>query len=124
MKCRYLFRVHEPRKEHHDDPRLECEDGVYYWPVGTEEEHPKAYIHVRNGMAEAADDECRLRAAKSTEEMNLAGRQYEMVNKGIQPEDYQRYLDGEILGYDVDGNDIPGPNYKPPEDTEDEDDDE
>ena len=121
MRCKYRVAILEPRPEFQDDERLEKINGQFYWPVGTEEEHPKAYRLVRMGIAEPADDECRLRAAMSTQEMKLAGRQYEMVSKGIQPEDYQRYLDGEILGYDEDGNDVPGPNWK---DTEAEDDEE
>lgn len=115
MKCKYIVRVHEPRKEHHKAKGLENVGGQYYWPVGTIEDHPKAYMLVRMGVAEPADDECRLRAAMSTDDMKHAQRQQELVSKGIEPDDYQRYLDGEILGYDEDGNDIPGPNYKEPE---------
>ena len=111
MKCRYVVRVHEPRKEHQGDANLEKVGDQYYWPVGTIESHPKAFMLVRMGVAEPADDECRLRSAMSTGEMKTAQRQHDMVSKGIDPNDYQRYLDGEILGYDTDGNDIPGPNY-------------
>jgi len=122
MKCKYVTRVHEPRKQHHDDERLEQVDGQYYWPVGLIEEHPNAFMLVKMGIAEPADDECRLAAAMSSVEMASAQRQQQMVSKGILPDDYQRYLDGEILGYDANGNDIPGPNYIEPDDEEEDDD--
>jgi hypothetical protein len=120
MRCKYIMRVAEPRKQHQDDERLEKVGESFYWPVGTVEDHPKAYMLVRMGVAEPDDDECRLAAAMTSTEMKTAQRQHELVSKGIQPDDYQRYLDGEIVGYDEDGNDIPGPNYVEPEQEDDE----
>jgi hypothetical protein len=35
-----------------------------------------------------------------------------MLAKAIEPEDRERFKNGELLGYDEDGNDIPGPNWK------------
>jgi len=106
-----------------DDDRMEVRDGVRYWPEGTVLEDRRAYRLVQMGMAEPADDECTLKACMTTAEMKAAQIKQEMVGKGIMPEDYQRYLDGEILGYDEDGNDIPGPNYIDPDEDDDEDDD-
>jgi hypothetical protein len=103
-----------------DDERIEVRDGVRYWPAGTVHDHPRAYRLVEMGMAEPADDECRLRACMTTEEMKAAQVKQELVGKGIHPDDYQRYLDGEIIGYDEDGADIPGPNWV--EDTDENDD--
>ena len=122
MKCRYIIDVKEPRKVHWDDDGVILRpDGWHVWPVGTIEDHPKAYMLVRMGIAEPADDECRLHAAMSSADMAKAQRIQEVVGKGIAPEDYQRYFDGEILGYDIDGNDIPGPNWKDEEDNDDDD---
>lgn len=130
MKCKYLYDVTEPRKEfwhlpgciiREDGPLI----GQHVWPAGTIEDHPGAYKLVRNGAAEPADDECRLKAAITTKDFERAKLHNGALNAGIQPEDYQRYFDGEILGYDTEGNDIPGPNYiKPDEDEDDDDDDE
>ena len=120
MKCKYLVAVPEDRPQFQDDDRLEIVNGRYYWPIGTMEEHPNAYKYVIMGVAEPADDECRLAAARSTQEIQTATRRYEMVSKGIESDDYQRYLDGEILGYDEAGNDLPGPNWKRKEDEDDE----
>ena len=79
--------------------------------------------HGRIGLsAVPADDECTAAAAMSTAEMKAAQRQQEPVSKGIHPDDYQRYFDGEITGYDIDGNDIPGPNYIEPDEDDDDDD--
>lgn len=113
MKCRYIIDVPEPRPRFWDcEGIVKRANGQYVWPVGTIEDHPRAYLLVRNGVAEPADDECMLRAAMSTTEMKTAQRHQEAVGNGILPEDYQRFFDGEILGYDADGNDIPGPNFK------------
>jgi hypothetical protein len=94
-----------------DDSRLIEIRGIKFWPAGTVLEDKRAYRLVQLGVAEPADPECALAAGMTSEQMRIAQRQQEMVSKGIQPDDYQRYLDGEITGYDADGNDIPGPNY-------------
>ena len=94
------------------DERLIVVDGVSYWPEGSIIEDPRAYRLVQMGVAEPADPECTLAAGMTTEKMVLAQRQQELVAKGIHPNDYQRYFDGEIIGYDENGKDIPGPNYK------------
>lgn len=128
MKCRYLIDVTEPREIHWDKPGVVLREdgplaGHHVWPVGTIEEHPNAYRLVQMGMAEPADDECRLKAAMTTKEFEQAKRLNGALNAGIQPEDYQRFFDGEILGYDAEGNDIPGPNYIPTDEDDDDDDD-
>ena len=91
--------------------QIKTVDGRRVWPVDSIIDDPKAYRLVQMGVAEPADDECRKRAAMSPDEMKKAQSHQEMVAKGIQPEDYERYQDGEILGYDEEGNDIPGPNW-------------
>jgi len=96
------------------------EDGKLYFPKGTILEGPRAFRLVQMGVAIPADPECTLAANRTTEQMKTAQIHQEMLSKGIQVQDYQRYLDGEILGYDVEGDDIPGPNW--PEDEEDSDD--
>ena len=115
MKCEYLHDVHEPRPLIFNDPERQKKmverGGQWYWPAGTIEEHPKAYILVRMGTAKPADDECTLAAAMSTPQQATAQKHNEVVRKGIHPDDYQRYFDGVITGYDIDGNDIPGPNW-------------
>ena len=110
MKARIIYRAQltpgaTPLAEVEQD-----EFGKFWYPAGTVLEDPRAYRLVQMGVAEPADEECTLRACMTKAEMKTAQRQQEMVAKGIAPEDYQRYLDGEILGYDAEGNDIPGPN--------------
>lgn len=104
-----------------DDERQVVRDGVRYWPVGTVLDLPSSFRLVQLGNAEPADAECTARAGMSTEEQKAAQAIAPLVAKGIQPEDYQRYLDGEITGYDEDGNDIPGPNYIETDDDDDDD---
>ena len=94
------------------DERLIVVDGVKYWPECSIIDDPRAYRLVQMGVAEPADPECTVAAGMTTQQMQMAQRQQELVARGIHPDDYQRYFDGEILGYDADGNDIPGPNYK------------
>jgi len=105
-----------------NDDRLFERSGKRWWPAGTILEDPRAHRLVGLGVAVPADDECTAAAAMSTAEMKAAQRQQEPVSKGIHPDDYQRYFDGEITGYDIDGNDIPGPNYIEPDEDDDDDD--
>ena len=124
MKCRYIVDIIEPRKQFYNHEGVKRrEDGRYVWPAGTVEDHPNAYLRVRMGDSEPADDECRLAAAMSSQEMKTAQRISGAVRAGIEPVDYQRFFDGENLGYDSEGEDVPGPNYVPPEDDDDDDDD-
>jgi len=111
MKCRYLRDKTEPREKYWDMEGVVEKDGVHYWPAGTIEDHPKAYMLVRMGEAEPADDECVLAAGMSSSQHAAARKASEALAHGIHPEDYQRFFDGEILGYDEDGMDVPGPNY-------------
>jgi hypothetical protein len=97
-----------------NDDRLIEREGKKYFPADTIIDDPRAYRLVQMGVAVPADPECTVAAGMTSQQMEAAQRQQELLAKGIEQDDYQRYLDGEILGYDEDGNDIPGPNYKDP----------
>lgn len=101
------------------DVRLSVRDGQRYWPAGTVIDDPRAYRLVQMGVAEPADAECAVAANMTTESMKRAQMHQELVAKGIHPDDYQRYIDGELLGYDEAGDDIPGPNAKDGENDDD-----
>ena len=94
-----------------DERVITLDDGRRMWPAGTIIDHPRAHRLVEMGMAEPADEDCTLRACMTKDEMKAAQIKQTMLGKGIHPDDYQRYLDGEILGYYEDGEDIPGPNW-------------
>ena len=79
-------------------------------PAGTIIDHPDAYLWVRQGGADPVDEECRLAAGMTDAQMREATRHYEMVAKGIHPEDYEAYQAGAMTGYDDQGHWIPGPN--------------
>lgn len=113
MKCRYLKDIHEPREQYWGADGTVEKDGQWYWPAGTVEDHPRAYMLVRMGTAEPADEECEQRANMSAEQMAMAQRNARAVAKGIQPEDYGRFFSGELAGYNPDGSEIPGPNHIP-----------
>jgi hypothetical protein len=88
-------------------------------PTGTVIEHPDAWKLVRMGMAEPEDDECRERAGMNGEQMRKAQYAQDKFEKKIRLEDRRAYDDGEMLGYDEDGEWIPGPNYMGDEDDDD-----
>lgn len=85
---------------------------VRYWKLGAEWEHPQAHILVEQGCAIPADDECAKACGMTSEDMQRAQEAYERANRGIHPDDFEKYAAGEIAGYDGDGNYIPGPNAK------------
>jgi hypothetical protein len=70
-----------------------------------------AQLLVGNGDAEPADEEAEAACPKW--QINRADvlLSREMLAKAIDPEDRERFRAGEILGYDENGNDIPGPNW-------------
>lgn len=66
---------------------------------------------VGNGDCIPACDESRAVCVGWEAKLELRKVHREMLARGIAPEDRQRYLRGEIVGYDENGDDIPGPNY-------------
>lgn len=82
------------------------------FPKGMIVEHPDVFRLVRMGVAEAMDEECKLKADRTPEHCAAAGKAYEKVSRGIASEDYEAFDRGEMVGYDADGNWIPGPNYE------------
>jgi hypothetical protein len=87
----------------------------HYWDRGAIIDDPDAWKLVRFGVAEPADEECREKAGMTPEQMQVAQHAARRLNAGIHPQDVRKYDNGEILGYRPDGKYIPGPNYKPGE---------
>ncbi len=79
---------------------------------------PKAFRLVQMGVAEPADDECRIRANRTEEQMAEAQRRYPAIAEGICPEDREDFFAGKMDGYNDDGSSIPGPNAGQDEDEE------
>lgn len=84
---------------------------VLFWKQGAILEHPEAFWLVRQGVALPADDECAAKSQRSPDEMAAAQKAYERLSKGIHPEDFELFDGGVIVGYDADGNYLPGPNF-------------
>jgi len=84
-------------------------------PAGTIIDDPNAYMLVQIGMAEAADEECAAKANRTPAQLNQARYEYSRTKAGIHPDDYARYDNGEIVGYNLDGTVKPGPNYIDPD---------
>ena len=90
---------------------IPCErfpDGIL--PIGTELEDPLAWVHIKNGNAEPADDEAE---PYRQDESQTAAAQfaYHRTRLGIHPDDFAEYEAGIMVGYDQSDNKIPGPNF-------------
>ena len=106
MKCRTVLQLRG------------APDGIV--PAGTIIEAPDCYRLVLLGAAEPADDECREKVNLPEDVLQIRQKARRRIEAGIQPEDNERFDRGEIVGYNPDGSDIPGPNYQ--EEAEDEED--
>ncbi len=104
MKCKLI--VEQEASPTHPDEGMRGK----MMPVGTVIEHPQAFRLVQNGVAEPADEECKIRANMSAEKFALARRNYPAVAKGIVPEDRDAFFAGKMNGYNPDGSWKPGPN--------------
>ncbi len=93
-------------------------------PVGEIIDHPKAYMLVRCGTAVPADEECRVKAHRSEQQMQEAQLHQTAVAKGIHPDDLDAFFSGRMTGYHPDGSSIPGPNAVAEEEYDDDDRDE
>ena len=84
-------------------------DGIV--PKGTILDQPKAYKYVRHGVADPADEECRVAAGMSNPEIVLAKMRQRRTAAGIHPDDFEAYDKGIMVGYNPDGSFKPGPNF-------------
>lgn len=91
-------------------------------PAGTLLDHPQAYVLVRMGVAEPADEECERRADRSPAQLAEAAHAAERTAKGIHPDDFAKFDAGEITGYAPNGDYTPGPNFPGKDEEEEEDD--
>jgi len=88
--------------------------GVLFWLQGTviEVEARAVQLLVGNGDAEPADEEAEAVVPKWRDNRDRVLLAREMLARGIDPDDRERFRRGEILGYNADGSEIPGPNYE------------
>jgi len=116
-----LLRDTLPARSAAGDDRLILINGVKHFPAGSIIDHPDAYMLVKMGTAKPADAECTAAAGMTSEQQAVAQRMQVLVAKGIHPDDYQAYFDGQMIGYDANGDWLPGPNYTDQYDDEDDD---
>ena len=96
---------------------------VTFFKLGAILDRPDSYMLVRLGIAEPADEECRLAASMTTAQRQQAQHASKRLAAGIHPEDFGLFDAGIIVGYNPDGTYKPGPNYDQlPQDTDDEED--
>lgn len=112
MKCKLIRDMEGPNPRGPQHPNI-------IKPAGTEIEHLDCWRLVQMGVAVPADDECRKKADRTPDQMEAAQVAYERLSRGIHPEDFEAYDAGLMIGYDENGDWIPGPKYVPPEDEED-----
>jgi len=118
MKCRLLRAMERGCKTAEEERAFRTSGQFPVVAAGTVIDDPEAYQLVRMGIAEAADAECEAIHGMTPETAAAARKAYERVERGIHPTDYAAYDAGEMIGYDQEGNPIPGPNYLPPEQEE------
>lgn len=102
MKCELIRDMTGPQSE-------EFPDGIK--PKGTIIDHPQAHLLVLRGVATAADEECMAKAPMSAKETATAAFYYARTEAGIDPDDFEAYAKGYLIGYEPDGTWKPGPNY-------------
>ena len=96
---------------------------VTFFKPGAILDRPDSFMLVRLGIAEPADEQCRLAASMTTAQRQQAQHASKRLAAGIHPEDFGLYDAGVIVGYNPDGTYKPGPNFDQlPQDTEDEED--
>jgi len=100
--------------------------GILTWKLGAILDVPKraCELLVGNGDAEPVCEEAKILCEKYAARRDEILLSREMLANAIEPEDRERFRNGEILGYDENGNDIPGPNWVELEDDDTEEDDE
>lgn len=101
MKCKLL---HDTEAR----PTIPPNDDIL--PKGYIMDDPLAYVLVQVGVAEAYDEECRVKADRSPKQLKRAQYEHTRTSKGIHPDDFARYDSGLLDGYNDDGSEIPGPN--------------
>ena len=86
--------------------------GVLFWLRGTviDVEKRGAQLLVGNGDAEPADDEAEAVCIGWRDKRDRVLLAREMLAKGIEPEDREAFRQGLMVGYDENGDPIPGPN--------------
>lgn len=89
--------------------------------VAVDTDRRSAWIHVGNADAVPADAEAQELCQHRMNNWAYKLKAREALAKGIHPEDMERFMSGEISGYNVDGSVIPGPNWQG-DDEEDDDD--
>lgn len=83
-------------------------------PAGTIIDNPAAFMLVRMGAAEPADEACRAAAKMTTEQFEEAVYAQQRTAAGIHPDDFAAYDRGEMIGYEPGtSKPIPGPNFRP-----------
>ena len=86
-------------------------DGRLYAPAGAICSDPDAYMLVKMGIADAADDDCAARCQQSNEERAATLHAAARLSAGIDPADFELFDKGYIAGYSKDGSYKPGPNF-------------
>lgn len=118
MRCRFLLDMPINRKTAPPEflavafERHVGNQSLTMIPDGTEYEHPRAWWFVRQGCAEAVDVECHRQANRTAEELAAARHAYRRTLAGIHPDDFPLYDAGYIVGYDMQRNYLPGPNWE------------
>lgn len=140
MKCKLIRELEVSEASEPPEALLEqCvrRDGKLFAPIGTIINDPNCHFLVKNCDAEAADEECAAitkrrpsdlvpmtaweHSGEGFKEITLPAIEWSRLRlaRGIHEDDFEAYAAGKILGYTPNGDYIPGPNWTPIVDDED-----
>jgi hypothetical protein len=116
MKCMLIAEkeIYEPGAPRELVSQCERRGKHLFAPAGTLLDDPNCWLIVKMGQAIPADDECREKVDMTAEQMDAAQKAARRLAAGIAPEDYAKFDEGQIVGYNADGSYKPGPNWKQP----------
>lgn len=103
---------HDGRWEYRPTMRNGEVQQIAFWKIGAVIEHRDCWQLVQHGCCIPEDEDCRLRANRTPEQMAAAQKSFSRLAAGIHPDDFELFDQGIIAGYLPDGSFKPGPNFK------------
>ncbi len=103
---------HEEAWEYRPTLRNKRIQQVPFFKRGAILDEKDCYMLVEMGCAVPADEECRVASGMTPDMIRLAMLAYNRLALGIHPDDFADFDAGIMAGYNADGSNKPGPNFK------------
>ncbi len=104
---------HEAAWEYRQTMRNKRMQAVPFFKRGAILEEPNCFMLVEMGCALPADKECQEACGMTPDQIRSACKAYDRLALGIHPSNFEAFDRGEMVGYNPDGSNKPGPNFKP-----------